>query len=341
LREKGNLFLVKDKAEVLSIRSEINQIVGERLKEVEKLIAKKLRSPYIPIAELGAYITASPGKRLRPTLVLLASELVRYKGEKDLTYAAILEFIHTATLVHDDIVDQAILRRGRASLNSRWGSEMAVLMGDYLYISAVQIAVNMGWSDVQPLIAETSKNLIEGELLQSHRLYDLTISEEEYFEIIELKTAKLFAACTSIPAILKNSAAPLRESLRTYGLSIGMAFQIVDDCLDFLSDEKTLGKPVGQDLKEGKITLPLILLRDTGKTEDREFLEAIVAGRRFDHQTLQELAERVESGGFVKKALDVAGDFASNAIESLSVFDGSKTRTLLERLPQFILKRSY
>lgn len=341
MTDKRKLFLVKDMSEVISIRSEINQIVGERLKKVERIIADHLRSPYIPISEMGLYLTASPGKRLRPTLLLLASDITGYEGENDLTYAALLEFIHTATLVHDDIVDQAILRRGRASLNSKWGPELAVLMGDYLYISAVQVAVNLGWSDVQPLIAETSKNLIEGELLQSHVLYDLTISKEEYLEIIELKTARLFSCCMAIPAILEGAPEKTVQALGSYGISIGLAFQIVDDCLDYLSDEKTLGKPVGQDLKEGKVTLPLIMLRDFGKPEDREFLEAIVAGRRFDLQTLEELAQRVNSGGFVDKALDTARSLASQAVNCLSVFEESKTKSLLERLPLFILKRSY
>ncbi|HNQ78508.1 MAG TPA: polyprenyl synthetase family protein [Acidobacteriota bacterium] len=338
---KRTLYVLKDKAEVLSIRNEINQVVGERLKEVEKIIAKRLRSPYIPIAEMGQYLAASAGKRLRPTLVFLASELVGYRGGKDVTYAAILEFIHTATLVHDDIVDQAILRRGKASLHTRWGSESAVLMGDYLLISAVQMATSMEWNEIQPMIAGTAKSLIEGELLQSHRLYDLTITEEEYMEIIELKTARLFSTCVTIPPILKAADRTVVEAMRTYGLSIGMAFQIVDDCLDFMSDEKTLGKPVGQDLKEGKITLPLILLRDTGKPEDREFLEAIVAGRRFDPRTLEELAERVSTGGFVDRALNIAHDFALRADESLSCFEDSKTLQLLAKLPEFILKRSY
>lgn len=339
---KRTLYVLKDKAEVLSIRNEINQMVGERLKEVEKIIAKRLRSPYIPIAEMGQYLAASAGKRLRPTLVFLASELTGYKGDKDVAYAAILEFIHTATLVHDDIVDQAILRRGKASLHSRWGSESAVLMGDYLLISAVQMATDMEWNEIQPMIAGTAKNLIEGELLQGHRQYDLTITEEEYLEIIELKTARLFSSCMTIPPILKKgSDRKTIEAMRSYGLSIGMAFQIVDDCLDFMSDEKTLGKPVGQDLKEGKVTLPLILLRDTGKTEDREFLEAIVAGRRFDPGTLEELAERVSTGGFVDRALETAHDFALRADEALSLFEDSRAKKLLCRLPEFILKRSY
>lgn len=341
MKGKSRLHVLKDTSEVLSIRNEINQMVGERLKEVEKIIARRLRSPYIPIAEMGQYLAASAGKRLRPTLVFLASELVGYRGDKDVAYAAILEFIHTATLVHDDIVDQAILRRGKASLHSRWGSESAVLMGDYLLISAVQMATDMQWNEIQPMIAGTAKNLIEGELLQGHRQYDLTITEEEYLEIIELKTARLFSTCITIPPILKGSDRKIIEAMSSYGLSIGMAFQIVDDCLDFMSDEKTLGKPVGQDLKEGKVTLPLILLRDTGKTEDREFLEAIVAGRRFDPGTLEELAGRVSSGGFVDKALGIAHAFALKADAALSVFDDSRAKKLLGRLPEFILKRSY
>lgn len=333
--------VLKDTKELATIQNEIHNLVGEKLKKVEKMIGEKLKSPYIPIAEMGIYLASSLGKRLRPTILFLSSEISNYKGKSDLDYAVIVEFIHTATLVHDDIVDQAILRRGRASLNSRWGNELAVLMGDYLYITAVQMAVNLGWNDIQPIIAETSKNLIEGELLQSHRCYDLNINEDEYIEIIKLKTAKLFATCTVIPPILQNLRKEFRDALFNYGLYVGIAFQIVDDCLDFLSDEKILGKPSGQDLKEGKLTLPLIYLRDYGKIQDREFLEAIVAGRRFDNNTLEELSERVVSGGFTEQALAKAKDFAKRAKEELSIFKVSKAKELLEKLPEFILKRSF
>lgn len=333
--------IVKDSYDLISIQTEIQGIVGEKLKKVERLIGEKLKSPYIPIAEMGVYLASSPGKRLRPTLLFLSSELVGYNGELDIDYAVTIEFVHTATLVHDDIVDQAILRRGRASLNSRWGSELAVLMGDYLYISAVQMAVNLGWNDIQPIIAETSKNLIEGELLQSHRGYDLNINEDEYIEIIKLKTAKLFATCTVIPPILQKKSKEEREALFNYGLFIGIAFQIVDDCLDFLSDEKTLGKPVGQDLKEGKVTLPLIYLRDYGKIQDKEFLEAIVAGRRFENSALEELSERVVSGEFAEMALLKAKEYAEKARSELNIFKDSKAKKLLEKLPDFILKRSF
>lgn len=335
------LQIVKDSYDLISIQNEIQEIVGEKLRNAENLIGEKLKSPYIPIAEMGVYLASSPGKRLRPTLLFLSSELVGYNGELDIDYAVTIEFVHTATLVHDDIVDQAILRRGRASLNSRWGSELAVLMGDYLYISAVQMAVNLGWNDIQPIIAETSKNLIEGELLQSHRGYDLNINEDEYIEIIKLKTAKLFATCTVIPPILQKKNKEERDSLFNYGLFIGIAFQIVDDCLDFLSDEKTLGKPVGQDLKEGKVTLPLIYLRDYGKIQDKEFLEAVVAGRRFENSALEELSARVVSGGFAEMALLKAKEYAEKARNELKVFEDSKAKKLLEKLPHFILKRSF
>ncbi|MCX7830973.1 MAG: polyprenyl synthetase family protein, partial [Acidobacteria bacterium] len=205
----------------------------------------------------------------------------------------------------------------------------------------VQMAVNLGWNEIQPIIAETSKNLIEGELLQSHRGYDLNISEEEYIEIVRLKTAKLFATCTVVPPILNKESKQKTDALFNYGLFIGIAFQIVDDCLDFLSDEKTLGKPVGQDLKEGKVTLPLIYLRDFGKIQDKEFLEAIVAGRRFDNSTLEELSERVISGGFADMALSKAKEFAEKAREQLKIFEDSKAKNLLEKLPDFILNRSF
>lgn len=335
------LQALKDNRDLIIIQNEIQELVGEKLKKTDKLIAEKLKSPYIPIAEMGVYLASSPGKRLRPTLLFLSSQVVNYNGSSDIDYAVTVEFVHTATLVHDDIVDQAILRRGRASLNSRWGSELAVLMGDYLYISAVQMAVNLGWNEIQPIIAETSKNLIEGELLQSHRGYDLNISEDEYLEIIKLKTAKLFSTCTVIPPILQNSSSEIRNALFNYGLFIGIAFQIVDDCLDFLADEKILGKPVGQDLKEGKVTLPLIYLRDYGNIQDKEFLEAVVAGRRFDNETLEELSERVLCGGFAEKALSKAKEFTEKARSMLSILEDSKAKKVLLKLPDFILKRSF
>jgi octaprenyl-diphosphate synthase len=335
------LKLLKEKRDFSNLYNEILNIVGERLKQVEKQIGQRLRSPYIPIGEMGIYLAASPGKRLRPTLLLLVSNLLNYEGDADIEYAVILEFIHTATLVHDDIVDQAILRRGRASLNSKWGSQLAVLMGDYLYISAVEMAVKREWSEIQRIIAETSKNLIEGELFQSHKNFDLTISEEEYFEIIKLKTAKLFSTCTIIPPILSNRDKKEVDALYNYGLNIGMGFQIVDDCFDFLYDEKTIGKPAGMDLKEGKLTLPLIYLRDYGKISDKEFLEAVVAGRRFDTATLESLSEMVVRGGFVNKAISMATEYVENARKYLEVFPESETKKVLEQIPQMVINRSF
>lgn len=335
------LKLVKDGKEIVELQEAIQKLIGEKLKKVEKEIGLRLKSPYVPISEMGVYIASSLGKRLRPMLLLLSSKLIGYEGDDDVEYSVIIEFIHTATLIHDDIVDQAILRRGRASLNSRWGSQLAVLMGDYLYISAIDMAVKKKFNDINSVIAETSKSLIMGELLQSHKNYDFTITEEEYFDIIKLKTAKLFSTCTRIPPMLGGKSVEEVERLANFGLEIGMGFQIVDDCFDFLYDSKSLGKPSNNDLKEGKITLPLIFLRDYGDLRDKEFLEGVVAGRRFDEETLKILSERVVKGGFADKALECAIKYVEKAKSNLSIFKDCEAKVLLNKISKVIINRSF
>ncbi len=245
MRFPARLRTVSQQAELADISRRIQDLVGDRLRLVEKTIADNLHAPSTPAAEMGSYLAGSRGKRLRPTLLLLMSDLVGYEGEQDIRYAAIFEFIHTATLIHDDIVDQALLRRGRASLSSRWGPELAVLMGDRVFIMAMNLAVKEGWSPVLPLISQTTLKLIEGELIQSFRKWDLTLRREDNLEIIRDKTAHLFAACAQTPAYLAQAPDHLREAADAFGLNLGVAFQMVDDCLDFVSDEATLGKPAG------------------------------------------------------------------------------------------------
>ncbi len=341
MRFPARLRTVTQQAELADIGRRIQELVGERLRLVEKTIADNLHAPFSPAAEMGSYLAASRGKRLRPTLLLLASKLVDYDGDQDVRYAAIYEFIHTATLIHDDIVDQALLRRGRASLSSRWGPELAVLMGDRVFILAMNLAIQEGWSPVLPLISETTLKLIEGELIQSHRKWDLTLSREDNLEIIQDKTAHLFSACALTPAYLSGAGDGIREALGAFRLNLGVAFQVVDDCLDFVSDEATLGKPAGNDLKEGKITLPLILLLERGTAEDRAFLEAVVAARRFDPDTLREVADRVIESGMLAEAEAAAQGYAAAAQDALTAFPKSPTRDLLARLPEFVLKRHF
>ena len=290
---------------------------------------------------MGAYLAESRGKRLRPTLLLLVSNSLGYQGDADIVYAAVFEFIHTATLIHDDIVDEALLRRGRPSLNSRWGPEKAVLMGDYVFITAMHVAVSLGWSGVQPVVADAALGLIRGELIQSHRKWDLTITAKENLEIIHFKTAGLFAACARTPAFLAEAPKEIHEALWDYGRFMGIAFQLVDDCLDFRSDERTLGKPAGLDLKEGKVTLPLILMMENGTPRDRAFVEALVASRRFDPDILRELVDRVIESGMVDQAESVARDYAAKAAKLCDVLPEGPARDVLAQLPEFVIRRRF
>jgi octaprenyl-diphosphate synthase len=290
---------------------------------------------------MGAYLAASRGKRIRPTLLLLASRMLGYRGDKDVTYAAIFELVHTASLIHDDIVDQALLRRGRASLNARYGSEMAVLMGDYVFTLALNLANREGTGPILTVISETTLDLVRGELLQSHHKYDLTLSMEDYLEILRCKTSQLFSACAQTPALMVEAPEEQRDALAGFGKNMGLAFQIVDDCLDFSSDEATLGKPACNDLKEGKITLPLLLLMERGSTRDRAFLEAVVTSRRFDPDTLREVVDRASRAGTLHAAEEMAADYTRRAQACLQKLPEGDVRDILARLPEIALRRKF
>jgi len=335
------LRALQDKTELAFYSQRIESLVGARLSKVEKVIIDNLQAPYSPAAEMGIYLAASRGKRLRPTLLLLISNMLGYEGDKDIRYAAIFEYIHTATLIHDDIVDQALLRRGRASLTSRWGPELAVLMGDRVFIGAMNMAVQEGWSPILPLISQTTLKLIEGELIQSHRKWDLTLRREDNLDIIKDKTAFLFAACAVTPGHLVEAPPATLEALESFGVNMGIAFQIVDDCLDFASNEATLGKPAGNDLKEGKITLPILLLLEHGTAGDRAFIEAVIAARRFDPDTLNEVAGRVVESGMLSEAERIAADYARKSRAALESLPPHPVRDLLHGLPEHLLGRRY
>jgi octaprenyl-diphosphate synthase len=319
----------------------VEALTGDKLAAVDVALARYLHSPFIPVAEMGTYLAASRGKRIRPTLLLLASRMLGYMGEKDVTYSAIFELVHTASLIHDDIVDQTLLRRGRASLNARYGSEMAVLMGDYVFTLALNLANREGTGPVLTVISETTLNLVQGELLQSHHKYDLTLSMKDYLEILRCKTAQLFSACAQTPALMVDAPEEQRLALAEFGKKIGLAFQIVDDCLDFNSDEVTLGKPVCNDLKEGKITLPILLLLERGTTQDRAFLDAVVGARRFDSDTLQEVVGRCRRAGTIRAAEEMAEAYTRGALQCLERLPEGEVRDLLSRLPEIVLHRKF
>src|SRR5207344_3311781 len=240
--------------------AQIFEPIREDLEAVEREFVRHIQSRVALIPEMGRYIQKSGGKRVRPAVLLMAARLAGYTGDRAVLYAAVVEFIHTATLVHDDIIDDADLRRGRAAVHSRWGNDITVLLGDYLYIKSMALALTHDTLDLVRVLCDVTLQMIEGELYQLTKNGDADITEDDHFDIIRRKTAYLFGGCAEIGGMLGKVGAEREQALREYGFSLGIAFQLVDDLLDVTGDAEALGKPVGGDLREGKMTLPLIHL---------------------------------------------------------------------------------
>jgi octaprenyl-diphosphate synthase len=282
--------------------------IRTKLEQVEAELVLRTKSPIPTISLIGDYLVDGGGKRIRPSLLLLSARLLGYEGNRDVRYAAVVEFLHTATLVHDDIIDDAETRRGRASVNRRWGNELTVLFGDYLYMKSMELALEEGDLRVLRLLSRVTLEMTEGEIIASERrgLVDLTL--EGYLDIVRRKTALLFAASCRIPSFLVGSvlgepAEVWGDRLWEYGLSLGIAFQLQDDLLDYTATEEELGKPVLSDLREGKVTLPLILgLADVSRSE-RKQIETVV-----DRLGLVERARAVVEG-YADRARLIAASF--------------------------------
>ncbi|HCH37181.1 MAG TPA: hypothetical protein DEU67_04090, partial [Acidobacteria bacterium] len=247
--------------------AQIFEPIHADLQAVEQEYARQVESRVELIPQIGKYIQRSGGKRIRPALLLMASRLAAYRGDQAVLFASVVEFIHTATLVHDDIVDDSQVRRGQEAVHLRWGNEKTVLLGDYLYIKSMGMALSHDSLDVVRLLCEVTLRMIEGELYQLTKNGDVDITEEQHFDIIRRKTAYLFGGCAEIGGRLGQVPEDQAEALREYGFNLGVAFQVIDDLLDYTATESELGKPIGSDLREGKVTLPVIyLLQRDGKT---------------------------------------------------------------------------
>ena len=238
--------------------------IRDDLREVEREFARHVQSQVALIPTIGDYIRNGGGKRIRPAVLLMAARMAGYTGERAVLYASVLEFIHTATLVHDDIIDESQLRRGRQAVHTRWGNHVTVLFGDFLYLKSMSLALSQDDLAIIRLLCDVTLRIVEGEIYQLTKNGDVDLTEAEHFEIVQSKTAYLFAGCARIGGMLGPITRDQQEALWQYGLNIGMAFQIVDDLLDFTGEEVALGKPVGGDLREGKLTLPVIHMRDRG-----------------------------------------------------------------------------
>jgi len=316
--------------------------VEEKLQLLEREIEKYLSSEIDIIARMGHYIFQSGGKRIRPLLVILSSKIAGYRGDQDVLFAAIMEFVHTATLIHDDIIDEATQRRGRASLNLKWGNNLTVLMGDYLYTKAMSLALTREHMRILRLISDITLRMLEGEMISLELNGDVCISEKDHLNLIRRKTAYLFSACTQIGAILGEVSSQKEAALQNFGLNLGMAFQLIDDLLDYTSTENVLGKPVGHDLREGKITLPLIYLleRSNGDQEVNEIRKAL-SERSYDSISRDRLLYHLNQSNSFTDAEKKAKFYATLAKNDLAVFDDSEARKAMLDLLDFVIQRNW
>ena len=315
-------------------------LVAPELQLVEREFERQARSNIQVIAYIGDYLRASGGKRVRPALTLLSARAAGGDAARQnvVRMATVMEFLHTATLVHDDIIDNAETRRNRPSVNSRFGNQTAVLMGDWLYMTAFETSLQERSLPVLDILTAVTRKMTEGELLQLTTLGRVDITEEQYYDILLRKTAYLFSACCEIGAMLGGGSRAAQGALRDYGLNLGAAFQLVDDLLDFTAAEGALGKPAGVDLLEGKLTLPLIhlLARDNRM---RRAVQSVMREGAYSSVTRARLVEAAERSGALADARARARDFADAARDALAALPDSDYKGALRSLPAFVLER--
>ena len=292
--------------------------IAEDMQRVDALIRRRLDSEVALIRQVAEYIVTGGGKRLRPALVLLAAGAVGYRGEACLELAAVVEFIHTATLLHDDVVDESELRRGRKTANAAFGNAASVLVGDFLYSRAFQMMVGIGGMRVMQVLADATNAIAEGEVLQLLNCHDPEVDEARYLAVVRRKTAKLFEAAARLGGVLANAPRQAEEALAVYGMRVGTAFQLIDDVLDYSGDAPAIGKSLGDDLAEGKPTLPLIYALRQGSNEQAQMVRrAIVEGGRQDFPLVLEVIERTGALAYARAAAEREAEAARRAIESL------------------------
>jgi len=319
--------------------NEITALVDAEMRLVDASFRDNLASPVRIVDEIGGFIAEGGGKRLRPLLHLLCARLCGYEGPNGVVLATVLEYLHCATLIHDDIIDGATTRRGRPSVNHGWGNNISVLFGDHLLAKAMEMALRAGSLRVMEKLAAVTLRMTEGEMLQTRYVGRLDLSEAEYLELVERKTAALFACCCELAGELAGSDASRRGALRAYGTDLGMAFQIVDDLLDFTGDSDTLGKPAASDLREGKVTLPVIDLLSDGKVETRTLVRRAMEAGSADSAETAALTDRLRECGAFDRAQARAQAYAASARERLSPFEDGPARRALTILPELLVDR--
>ena len=320
----------------------INQIracVSEDLKATDQLILSRLSSDVALINQIGHHIIQSGGKRVRPLIVLLAAKACGYEGVHHHTMAAVVEFIHTSTLLHDDVVDEADTRRGQATANANWGNAASVLVGDFLYSRSFQLMVEPQNLRILSLMAETTNIIAAGEVLQLLNCHDADTDSERYFQVIYRKTAKLFEASAQLGAVLANQPLAVEQALSTYGKELGNAYQLIDDVLDYAADETELGKTLGKDLAEGKPTLPLILALARSDSAEQALIRCAIEQGNTDN--LSEITAIIHKTNALNDTKQAAEDAVDRAIAALAVLPDSDYKTALIDLGKLSVNRSH
>lgn len=317
----------------------IYALISDDMKQVNATILERLQSEIVLINQVGTHIINSGGKRLRPVIHLLCARAIGYTGSQHTDIAAIIEFIHTATLLHDDVVDASELRRGQETANSLWGNEASVLVGDFLYSRAFQMMVEVGDMQIMSILANATNTIAEGEVQQLLNVHDPDTTEQRYLDVIHNKTAKLFESASELGAILNNEETASTQAMAKYGMHLGTAFQLIDDVLDYSASSEEMGKNIGDDLAEGKPTLPLIFTIQNGTKEQADIVRKAIEENGLDY--IDAVTEAIHATGAIKYTADCAKKESQLAIDALHCVSDSEYKTALIALAKFAVDRKF
>jgi len=320
---------------------EILDLVQDDLRKVEREISLESMASVSAVTTIGKYLNSNGGKRLRPILLLLSCKLVGDAGDSAIRMAAVVEMIHTATLVHDDIIDVAETRRGKPTTNAIWGNHTSVLAGDWLYMQAFQIALRLRNFHLLDILISLTQAMVEGELLQLERIGKIGISEADYMELVDRKTASLFSACARLGAVVGGADEAIERKLGEFAWNLGIAFQLIDDILDFTARETILGKPVGNDLREGKVTLPLIYALETAEPEERRLVETVLTDGNYDQVPFTKILHILNRHNSIERAQERALTFTRKAREIIAGFPDSPYQRALTAVTDLVTDRDH
>ena len=348
VQSKGkHVALVADVREETALRPSkaglepLSELVDEDLRSVNQIILKHMQSPVALIPQLAGHIIAAGGKRLRPMLTLASAELCGYQGERHLGLAAAVEFIHTATLLHDDVVDESALRRGRETANELWGNKASVLVGDFLFSRAFQLMVGDGSLRVLEILSGASAVIAEGEVQQLMTANNTDTTEAEYLSVISSKTAVLFAAACQVSAVVAGRPAVEESALEAYGRNFGIAFQLVDDILDYSAEQLALGKTIGDDFREGKMTLPVVLTYERADSSERAFLRRCLEDLEQDEADLERIIDMMVKYDALADSKAKARHYGQMAKGAMEIFPDSQAKRALIEVVEFCIERAH